>query len=70
MAPVAPRGSQITSPAVSCGFERLTKSLLIDENASALGRTRTSDTRFRKPMLYPLSYEGVPGPKNRPKLRV
>ena len=25
---------------------------------SALGRTRTSDTRFRKPVLYPLSYEG------------
>ena len=25
----------------------------------ALGRTRTSDTRFRKPVLYPLSYEGV-----------
>ena len=26
---------------------------------SALGRIRTSDTRFRKPVLYPLSYEGV-----------
>ncbi len=26
---------------------------------SALGRTRTSDTRFRKPVLYPLSYEGM-----------
>ena len=25
----------------------------------ALGRIRTSDTRFRKPVLYPLSYEGV-----------
>jgi hypothetical protein len=24
-------------------------------------RIRTSDTRFRKPMLYPLSYEGVLG---------
>ncbi len=24
----------------------------------ALGRIRTSDTRFRKPVLYPLSYEG------------
>ena len=24
----------------------------------ALGRIRTCDTRFRKPMLYPLSYEG------------
>ena len=26
----------------------------------ALGRIRTCDTRFRKPMLYPLSYEGRP----------
>ena len=25
---------------------------------SALGRNRTCDTRFRKPVLYPLSYEG------------
>jgi hypothetical protein len=25
---------------------------------SARGRTRTSDTRFRKPVLYPLSYAG------------
>ena len=27
-------------------------------SVGALGRIRTSDTRFRKPMLYPLSYEG------------
>lgn len=26
---------------------------------SAPGRTRTCDTRFRKPLLYPLSYEGA-----------
>jgi hypothetical protein len=26
--------------------------------SSARGRTRTSDTRFRKPVLYPLSYAG------------
>ena len=25
----------------------------------ALGRNRTYDTRFRKPVLYPLSYEGI-----------
>ncbi len=25
----------------------------------APGRIRTCDTRFRKPMLYPLSYEGA-----------
>ncbi len=28
---------------------------------SAPSRIRTYDTRFRKPMLYPLSYEGAPG---------
>ena len=27
--------------------------------ASALARIRTWDTRFRKPVLYPLSYEGT-----------
>ena len=26
---------------------------------SAPGRNRTCDTRFRKPLLYPLSYEGL-----------
>ena len=25
----------------------------------ALGQIRTGDTRFRKPVLYPLSYEGA-----------
>ena len=30
--------------------------LLVDGGAP--GRIRTCDTRFRKPMLYPLSYEG------------
>ena len=25
----------------------------------APGRIRTCDTRFRKPLLYPLSYEGI-----------
>ena len=28
------------------------------DHARALGVIRTPDTRFRKPMLYPLSYEG------------
>ena len=28
------------------------------EKRSPLGRIRTSDLRFRKPVLYPLSYEG------------
>ncbi len=27
--------------------------------SGALGVTRTPDTRFRKPLLYPLSYEGL-----------
>ena len=27
--------------------------------SGAPGRIRTYDTRFRKPMLYPLSYEGL-----------
>ena len=30
---------------------------------SALGRNRTYDLRFRKPLLYPLSYEGGDGAK-------
>ena len=29
----------------------------------ALGRNRTCDLRFRKPLLYPLSYEGGDGAK-------
>ena len=29
---------------------------------SAPGRNRTCDQRFRKPLLYPLSYEGGPVP--------
>jgi hypothetical protein len=29
-------------------------------SAGALGRNRTCDLRFRKPSLYPLSYEGGP----------
>ncbi len=33
------------------------------ENIGAPGRTRTCDLRFRKPLLYPLSYGGGDGPK-------
>src|SRR2546427_10550583 len=29
-----------------------------DITSGAPGRNRTCDTRFRKPLLYPLSYEG------------
>ena len=30
----------------------------MQDSDGALGRNRTCDTRFRKPVLYPLSYEG------------
>ena len=33
--------------------------LLAGEKSGAPGWNRTSDTRFRKPVLYPLSYEGI-----------
>ena len=36
---------------------------------SAPGRNRTCDARFRKPTLYPLSYEGGDGAKRGAKLR-
>ena len=32
---------------------------VLRHHTGALGRIRTCDTRFRKPMLYPLSYEGL-----------
>ena len=31
----------------------------MQEERGAPGWNRTSDTRFRKPVLYPLSYEGI-----------
>jgi hypothetical protein len=37
------------------GMSRITRNTT---NVGAPGRNRTSDTRFRKPLLYPLSYEG------------
>ncbi len=33
--------------------------MLSATGGSALGKIRTCDTRFRKPVLYPLSYEGM-----------
>ena len=35
--------------------------MIIDQGSDlgAPGRIRTCDTRFRKPLLYPLSYEGA-----------
>jgi hypothetical protein len=31
----------------------------MQEKRGAPGLDRTADTRFRKPVLYPLSYEGI-----------
>ena len=41
----------------------------LNGNSSAPGRIRTCDSWFRKPLLYPLSYEGMvagplPGPRS------
>ena len=36
------------------------------KHGNAPGRTRTSDTRFRKPLLYPLSYEGAASDRSPP----
>ncbi len=36
----------------------LTPQLTYEDFRGAPGRIRTCDARFRKPMLYPLSYEG------------
>ena len=38
-------------------FEQVTD-LVMAGKQGAPGRIRTSDTWFRKPLLYPLSYEG------------
>ena len=38
-------------------FKKWAKDRKILGNSGALGRIRTSDTRIRSPMLYPLSYE-------------
>ena len=44
------------------GWEKISgqpfDSRLLNTSLSALGRIRTCDARFRKPTLYPLSYEG------------
>jgi hypothetical protein len=45
-------------------FIRFKEAALLSTNRAEVngpGRTRTSDTRFRKPVLYPLSYEAVLG---------
>ena len=36
-----------------------TRKARVRHRSGAPGWNRTSDTRFRKPVLYPLSYEGI-----------
>jgi hypothetical protein len=38
--------------------DRVSAGQTVPNTDGAPGRNRTSDTRFRKPLLYPLSYEG------------
>ena len=38
---------------------KLHKTHIYVVNKSGLGKIRTCDTRFRKPVLYPLSYEAI-----------
>jgi hypothetical protein len=47
--------NKIGPPPVSAG-----EGPFLRASGGAPGRIRTCDTRFRKPMLYPLSYEGLP----------
>src|SRR4029453_11088790 len=48
-----------SSPAVA--QTGTTNGLVKDPSVCAPGRIRTCDTRFRRAVLYPLSYEGGPG---------
>ncbi len=53
----------VTRAAVVSGLwalEAASSFLLAARSVSAPGRIRTYGTRFRKPMLYPLSYGGGP----------
>ena len=42
-----------------CAPSRTTGNRFEQDNRGAPGLDRTADTRFRKPVLYPLSYEGI-----------
>ncbi len=60
---VAGRPARCAAPwrAVSCIATVIAKRWQLGTvSPGAPGRTRTCDTRFRKPLLYPLSYEGLP----------
>ena len=48
------RSIEESTPASRPGLIHLVR----DQSPGAPGRIRTSDTWFRKPLLYPLSYEG------------
>jgi hypothetical protein len=58
-------GSRLPEDAHRCtvirapGATRQGQKLPITSRVCAPGRNRTYDTRFRKPLLYPLSYEGA-----------
>ncbi len=49
-----PRLSETVVELTACWNPQLAQAHIV----GALGRIRTCDTRFRKPVLYPLSYEG------------
>ena len=50
--------SPLTDGSHICDVPETPTSSEMRTRASALGWNRTSDLRFRKPTLYPLSYEG------------
>ena len=55
------RGSLLRKPSRLVGpvcWSSVASNSKLPAAARALGRIRTFDTRFRKPVLYPLSYEG------------
>ena len=58
--PALSRKPRETEPSTGYSGKRLfAPSAVLRPRHCALGRIRTCDTRFRKPVLYPLSYEGV-----------
>ncbi len=50
-------GCHLQQTAKNTGFESDCERMIADEESTP-GRTRTCDQRFRKPLLYPLSYGG------------
>ena len=62
---------QVESPVIRAGLPTAEQAKMVAADGRSMyrptrshpygapGRNRTCDTRFRKPMLYPLSYEGM-----------